>query len=103
TLFDSPPPVEATNDSWRFRFELAAKETTRFVVRQRRPLQQSYSLSSLNDGQLRLWLDQRYLDPQTESTLKQVVDLRQQIGRREEHVRRLQEERGKVYQDQQRI
>jgi hypothetical protein len=102
-LFDTPEPHEVTENYWRFRFALPAKKVSKFVVRQRRPLYQSHSLSDVGDQQLALWLEQRYLDARTAAVLRQVVQLHQQAAGIEGQVQRLEQEREAIHGDQKRI
>jgi hypothetical protein len=102
-LFETADPHETTENYWRFRFPLPAKTVTKFVVRQRRTLHQSFSLADVGDQQLALWLEQKYLDAKTEKVLRKVVDLRQQAAAVEGQIQQLQQERDTIHADQKRI
>jgi hypothetical protein len=102
-LFDTPEPHEVTENFWRFRFALPGRKVTAFVVKQRRTLHQSYSLADINNQQLALWLEQRYLDRKTEQVLRQVIEVRQQAAKVEEQIQRLEKEREKIHNEQKRI
>jgi hypothetical protein len=102
-LFGTPDPLEITENYWRFRFALPAKQVTSFVVRQRQVLHHSHSLSDISDQQLAFWLEQRYLDSKTANVLRQVVELRLQTAGLEDHLQWLESERGKIHTEQQRI
>jgi hypothetical protein len=102
-LFGTPDPLEITENHWRFKFALPARQVTKFVVRQRHLLHHSHSLSDVRDQQLALWLEQRYLDAKTANVLRQVVELRQQTAGLEQHLQWLESERAKIHTEQQRI
>lgn len=102
-IFDTPNPVEITENFWRFRFALPAKKATKFVVRQRYPSQYIHSLSDLNDNRLGAWLEQRYFDKKTEQVLRSVVAERHQSAGHEKELIRLREESEKIHADQKRI
>jgi len=102
-LVDTAEPHEITENYWRFRFPLPAQQTVAFVVQQRRTLYQSYTLTDVNDQQLTLWIDQRYLDDKTAEVLRQVTDLRQQTAGIEAQLQRLEAERTKIHAEQKRI
>jgi hypothetical protein len=102
-LFDTPDPLEVTENFWRFRFALPAKKVTKFVVRQRYPSHYIHSLSDLNDNRLGYWLEQRYFDKKTEQALRAVVEERRKSAEHEQNIVRLQEEREKIHADQKRI
>jgi hypothetical protein len=102
-LFGTPEPVEITENYWRFKFALQAKQVTSFIARQRHVLHRSHTLSDVSDQQLAFWLEQRYLDAKTANVLRQVVELRQQTAGLEQHLQWLESERGKIHTEQQRI
>jgi hypothetical protein len=103
TLAEPEEAHEVTENYWRFQFLLPARETTRFVVKQRRKLSQTFALADVNEPQLAFWLDQRYLGPEAEEALRQVIDWKQQAARFEEQLQRLQLERGTIFEDQKRV
>lgn len=102
-LFASADPREITENYWRFRFNIAAKEVTNFVVRQRQTLQQTFSLADVSSPQLALWLEQKYLDAKTEKTLRQVMEMRQEAATIEAALANLEKERGAIHNEQKRI
>ncbi len=103
TLYDTPEPVEVTENHWRFRFPLPPKSTTAFVVRQRVPIALFHTLAALDDEQLGAFFRRRYFDEATESVLRQLVELRQQQARLDAEAQALQVEREAIFQDQVRI
>jgi hypothetical protein len=102
-LYDTPAPHETTHNYWRFRFALPARQVTRFVVKQKYTSEYNYNLHNLNDHQLGLWVQQRFLDRKTEQALRAVLDQQQQVGPLEEQIRRLREERDNIHIEQARI
>jgi hypothetical protein len=102
-LFDTPEPHEVTENYWRFRFALAPKKVSQFVVKQRHVLSQQFGLSDVSDQQLALWISARYLDAATEKLLREVVDLRQKTAGIEAQIARLEKERDAIHAEQKRI
>jgi hypothetical protein len=102
-LFDTPAPRETTENYWRFRFPLPAKAVTRFVVRQRWPVDQVQALHGFNAEQLGLWLQQRYVDARTEQVLRQVIETQHEVADLERQMARLEEERQRIHAEQGRI
>ncbi len=102
-LIETAAPHEITENYWRFRFALPAKTVTKFVVRQQHTLQRSASLHDVNNQQLAIWIEQRYLDAATEEVLRRVVQLRQQAAGVEAEIAKLQKERDQIHKEQQRI
>jgi hypothetical protein len=102
-LTEPAQPVETTENYWRFKFALPAKKGTRFVVKQRMPLQQIQALNSMDTNELSLWLDQKQLDARTEAVLRQVVEAQRGAAQLDQTLRRLQEERTRIHAEQVRI
>lgn len=102
-LFDTAEPKETTANHWRFRMTLPARQGVKFVVRQRRPLSQGFGLTEVSDDQLRLWLDQRFLDDRTAAVLRQAVELRHKAAECDRNISRLEGESNKIFEDQKRI
>ena len=61
------------------------------------------ALGDVNEKMLGFWLQQRYLDAKTESTLRQVLNLRDEAARLDQAIDRLSEEREQIDRDQKRI
>jgi hypothetical protein len=102
-LFDTPAPVETTENHWRFRFALPGKTVTRFSVKQRWLLEQRQALSGMSSADLVLWLDQKQVGAAAEAVLRRVVGLLQQTGEQERALARLEEERKRIHEEQSRI
>lgn len=103
-LIDTPDPHETTENFWRFRFPLPARQVTRFPVRQRCVLKQTNLLVNSSDEQLNAWLeDRRYLDNSSKKALKQVIELRHRAAGFEEQLRALEREREAIHAEQKRI
>jgi len=102
-LFEMAEPHEITENYWRFKFSLPAKQVTRFVIQQRLTLHQAYALTDITDTQLALWLEQRYLDKKTEQALRQVAERRAAAAQHEGRLQHLQQEREKIHAEQKRI
>jgi len=102
-LDDTLAPHETTDNYWRFRFMLPANQTTKFIVRQRRPLQTNQSLADLGERQLGLWMEQKYFDKKTATVLNEVVSLRHKAAECDEQFGQLQSERDRIHAEQKRI
>lgn len=102
-LFKTAEPFEVTENHWRFRFALAEKQPTRFVIQQRYASQYSHSLAEISDNQLGYWLEQRYFDSQISEVLRQVVALRRQAASLEEQGKKLNQEKDGIHAEQKRI
>ncbi|MGF1581625.1 MAG: hypothetical protein ACFCD0_20035 [Gemmataceae bacterium] len=103
SLFDTPEPHETTENNWRFRFELASKETKAFVVKQYHVHHQRHELHNFQHPQLDFWLSQRYFDEKTAKTLQDALAKRQEQSQFEAQIDRLTEERTRIMQEQARL
>ncbi|MCI0380232.1 MAG: hypothetical protein L0215_21820 [Gemmataceae bacterium] len=102
-LHFTPEPKEITESFWRFRFNVAAKQVTHFTVRQRQTLHSSFALCDVNNQQLGLWLEQKFLDAKTEKALRLIVELRGQVAAAEGCLQYLEKERGVIHAEEKRI
>jgi hypothetical protein len=102
-LADTAPPVETTDNYWRFRFELPAKQVTRFVVRQRQPTQTVQALAGMDTRELALWLEQKQVDARTERILREVIQAQSQVAEVDALLTRVQAEQTRITQEQARI
>lgn len=102
-LFDTAKPHEITENYWRFRFALPPNAATKFVVQQAQTLYQNWGLADLTEKQLAAWVSAKYLDKPTEKALKDVLAQRQKLAQIENKLNKLNEERGKIHTDQQRV
>lgn len=102
-LFGPSEPREVTENFWRFRFPIGPREVTKYVVRQRQTLKQSFALANIGEEQLTLWLEQKYLDRKTAELLREIFAKRREIGTIDAKVTELQKERDAIHADQKRI
>jgi hypothetical protein len=76
---ESPRPVEMTANAYRFRVELAPRETVMLSVAERRALMDSYALSNLTPRDLELFISRRYLDETSRVALEKIINLKSRI------------------------
>jgi hypothetical protein len=72
-LTDDETPVESSASFHRFRVALEPKTTASLVVKEYRPVTNRYQLTSINDSQIKFFLDQKMINPEVEKALRQVV------------------------------
>jgi len=102
-LFGPAEPKEVTENYWRFRFPIMPKEVTKYVIRQRQTLSQSFGLAQTNDEQLAFWLDQKYLDRRTADLVRDILAKRQEIGAIDAKIQAVEKEKTGIHNDQKRI
>jgi hypothetical protein len=103
SLFETPEPLEVTENYWRFRFDLTARKVTRFVVRQRATLEHMQHFSTLNTEQLAFWIDWKRLDDKTRKALKQIVEAQHALADRDRQVNELRGDNTTIDAEQKRI
>ncbi len=103
SLVDSPTPYEITDNFWRFRFALPANTTTAFPITIQRPLSQSYALINAGEGQLVAWMQQQFLDANTEKVIRSSFTIRKKCADYEKTIRDLENERNQLHVEQTRI
>lgn len=102
-LYATAEPRETTESYWRFRFTIAPKAVTPFVIRQKQILHQTTALADIQEKQLGFWLEQKYVDGKTEKVLRQVLDLHREAAALDAAVRTLDHERASINTEQKRI
>jgi hypothetical protein len=104
-LFDTPAPHEMSERYWRFKFVLTAGETTHYVVKSRKLMSQTVSISDARSNVLSYWLEERggRLDPNVREPLQRLVELQRQAAGTEERIQRLEKERNDLSTEQGRI
>jgi hypothetical protein len=102
-LFDTAKPHEITENYWRFRFALPPNAVTKFVVQQAQTLHQNWNLANLTDNQFAAWVSAKYLDKALENALRDLLAQQHAVSQIEYKLNKLNEERGKIHTDQQRV
>lgn len=77
---ESLKPEKTTDRYHRFRVALKPFETVELPVVERLGLMDSYSLSSLTETQLQLFISRQYIDRPTLTRLEKLLELRRQIA-----------------------
>jgi hypothetical protein len=104
SLTDTPAAHETTETWWRFRFALAPKQVTTFVVQQRQTLRRTHALTTeLSASQVKLWVSQKYLDKAMEKALRAVLEAQEQAAEEERALAQLREERESIHAEQKRL
>ncbi|MCS6864952.1 MAG: hypothetical protein RMJ56_06180 [Gemmataceae bacterium] len=102
-LVEPATAYETTENSWRFRFTIAPKTTTKFVVHQQKTFYRSWNLKDITDQQLGAWIAAKYLDKTSEKALRELLAQQQTLSRIEEKLQQLRQERENIFNEQERI
>jgi len=79
-LTDDQTPVESSQSYHRFRVTLAPNKTTSLVVKEYRPITNRYVLTNISDSEIKLFLDQKMINPEVEKALRKIVAQRNDIA-----------------------
>lgn len=79
-LEGTPEPVERTESFYRFRFDVAAKQTMRFVVTEKGEEQQSTTVTTTDADTFGVWLRNGWVDQATHATLARIAALAAEVA-----------------------
>ncbi len=79
-LTDDEKPAESSASFHRFRLTLEPKKTTTLVVKEYRPIMNSYLLTNLTDNQIKFFLEQKMINPDVERALRRIVAQKNDIA-----------------------
>jgi hypothetical protein len=102
-LTSGPEPAESTKDFYRFRVNVESKKTATLTVNEVRPLETRYEISNLSGEQIALFLRQRSINPEVEAALQKIVTQKNKVAALEAQGETLEEEKSRIYDDQQRL
>ncbi|HSY91145.1 MAG TPA: hypothetical protein VK812_07210 [Candidatus Binatus sp.] len=71
-LADDAKPAESSASFHRFRLALEPKKTTTLVVKEYRPVMNSYQLTNVTDSQIKYFLEQKMINPDVEKALRRI-------------------------------
>ena len=100
---DAPKPDETSGDYYRFRAAVEPKKTATLTVTEIKPLENRYALTSLDDNQIQLFLQQKSINQQVEAELRKIVAQRSVVAGFDADVRTRQAQVQRIFDDQQRV
>jgi hypothetical protein len=100
---DSPKPEETASGLYRFRFTIAPKKTGKLVVRESRPLENTYALNSITDDQVAFFVSARQITPEIESALREIIKQRTVVAGFSAELASQQKSIDQIFADQQRL
>ena len=72
-LTDDEKPAESSASFHRFRLTVEPKKTTTLLVKEYRPILNSYALTNVTDNQIKFFLEQKMINPDVEKALRRIV------------------------------
>ncbi len=79
-LTDDEKPAESSTSFHRFRLTVEPNKTTTLVVKEYRPIMNSYQLTNVTDNQIKFFLDQKMINPDVEKALRRIVAQKNDIA-----------------------
>jgi hypothetical protein len=77
---DDEKPAESSASFHRFRLTVEPKKTTTLLVREYRPINNSYALTNVTDNQIKFFLDQKMINADVEKALRRIVTQKNDIA-----------------------
>jgi hypothetical protein len=102
-LFDTPEPVETTEESMRFAVEVPAKSELKLRVNTRRLRQRREEIQKQSYVNLQRYLRQGLIDQSTHNLIAEILSLLEKIGDHKQRLSEIEGERQKVYEAQKQI
>jgi len=99
----TPKPEGKSARYYRFRVELAARETKQLTVVEREDLQETYALTNISSDTIQLFVTRRYIDDATRAALQNIIDLRSRVAAAEARVAAIEKEIREIGEDQKRL
>ncbi|HEV7744945.1 MAG TPA: hypothetical protein VGO56_08105 [Pyrinomonadaceae bacterium] len=100
---ETPKPVEKTQNAYRFRVEVPAREKVALNVGEHRALMDKYAISNLTPRDLELFVSRRYLDEASRAALETIINLKGQIADIGNELKELESEAEEISTDQDRL
>jgi hypothetical protein len=102
-LTDDEKPAESSVSFHRFRLTVEPKKTTTLVVKEYRPILNSYQLTNVTDNEIKFFLDQKMINPEVEKALRRIVAQKNDIAVFEAVITGRRSQVSSISDDQQRV
>jgi hypothetical protein len=79
-LTEDAKPAESSASFHRFRLTVESKKTESLLVKEYRPVANSYQLSNVSDDQIKFFLAQKMINPEIEQALRKVMAQKNSIA-----------------------
>jgi len=102
-LTEGEDPAESSVSFHRFRLTVEPKKTATLVVKEYRPLVNRYLISNITDNEIKLFLEQKMINPEMERALRKVIVQKDGIAALDSEVGSRRTQIAEVSGDQQRL
>ena len=79
-LASDATPVESTASYHRFKMTIEPQKTATLVVKEYQPLFNRYMLTDVTDDEIKMFLDQKMINPDVEKELREIVKQKNEIA-----------------------
>jgi hypothetical protein len=79
-LADDLAPAESSVSYHRFRVALDPRKTTTLVIKEYRPITNRYAITNITDGEIKMFLDQKMINPEVERALRKIISQKNDIA-----------------------
>src|SRR6202167_2350254 len=102
-LTDDEKPAESSASFHRFRLTVDSKKTETLLVKEYRPVTNSYQLSTVTDDQIKFCLAQKMINPEIEQALRKVIAQKNSIAALDAEMGSRKSKISGISEDQQRV
>ena len=99
----TPKPEGKSARYYRFRVELAPRESKQLMVIEREDSQETYALMNISPDMVQLFVSRRYIDERTRAALQNILDLRSQLASTDARIAAIDKEIREIGDDQKRL
>jgi hypothetical protein len=102
-LSEDATPAESSASYHRFKVTLDPKKTTMLAVKEYRPLVNRYMLTNVTDDEIKLFLDQKMINPEVEKALRKISGQKNDIAVLDAMIAGRRTQVTSISEDQQRV
>lgn len=99
----TPKPEGKSARYYRFRIELAPRESKQLPVVEREESQETYALINIAPDTIQLFFSRHYIDDATRAALQNIIDLRSRVAAADAHIAAIDKEIREIGDDQKRL
>jgi hypothetical protein len=102
-LTDEEKPAESSASFHRFRLTVEPKKTTTLLVKEYRPIMNSYALTNVSDNQIKFFLEQKMINPDVEKALRRILAQKNDVSALDGMIAGRRSQVSSISEDQQRL
>jgi hypothetical protein len=100
---DTPKPAGKTSKLYRFRVELAPRQTTQLLVTQRHEAAEGFELTNLSRSDVELFVSRRYINDSMRAALDHIVEIKGRLSAIDARLAAIEAEDKEISEDQDRL